>query len=130
MLRELPDAVLIVDAAGNLRWGNRTAERLFGRSIGESIGLSGLDFVHPEDLDFVVLSLASIQNKEIGAPIEVRLRTPDGWRLVELLGSPIPWFEDGCVLLSLRDLTDRRRFELAHNEDRGGSAPGRPRRQS
>jgi diguanylate cyclase (GGDEF)-like protein/PAS domain S-box-containing protein len=117
MLRELPDAVLIVDAAGNLRWGNRTAERLFGRSIGESIGLSGLDFVHPEDLDFVVLSLASIQNKEIGAPIEVRLRTPDGWRLVELLGSPIPWFEDGCVLLSLRDLTDRRRFELAHNED-------------
>jgi len=117
MLRELPDAVVIVDAVGDLRWGNTTAERLFGRSIGESIGLSGLDFVHSEDLHFVVLSLATIQNKEVGSPIEVRLRTPEGWRLVELVGSPISWFEEGCVLLSLRDLTERRRFELAHNED-------------
>ena len=117
MLRELPDAVIIIDSAGNLRWGNETAEQVFGRSVDEVAGRSGLDFVHPEDLDFVLLSLVSIQNKEVGAPIEVRLRTPDGWRLVELLGSPISWFGEGCVLLCMRDLTDRRRFELAHNED-------------
>jgi len=40
----------------------------------------------------VALSLDSIQRKEVGAPIEIRLRTPTGWRLVELVGSPIPWF--------------------------------------
>jgi diguanylate cyclase (GGDEF)-like protein/PAS domain S-box-containing protein len=79
--------------------------------------VSGLGFVHPEDLHFVALSLESIQDKEVGAPIEIRLRTPDGWRLVELIGSPVPWFGDGCVLVSLRDLTERRRFELAHNRD-------------
>ena len=117
MLRELPDAVIIIDSVGGLLWGNKTAEQLFGRSVDEAMGLSGLDFVHPGDLDFVLLSLVSIQNKEIGAPIEVRLRTPGGWRLVELLGSPISWFDEGCVLLSMRDLTERRRFELAHNED-------------
>ena len=117
MLRELPDAVVVVDAAGDLRWGNCTAERLFGRSIHDSVGVSGLDFVHPEDLHFVLLALESVQHKEVGAPIEIRLRAADGWRLVELLGSPIPWLGDDCLLLSLRDLTDRRRFEVAHNED-------------
>ena len=117
MLRDLPDAVLVVDATGDVRWANTSTERMFGRSIGESVGMSGLDFVHPEDLHFVLLSLVSIQGKEVGAPIEVRLRTPDGWRLVEMKGSPITWFDAGCVLLSLRDLTDRRRFELAHNHD-------------
>ena len=117
MLRELPDPVVVVDAVGDLRWGNTTAERLFGRTLDDTIGVSGLEFVHPEDLHFVVLSLESIQNKAVGAPIEIRLRTPFGWRLVELVGSPIPWFGDGCVLLSLRDLTERRRFELAYDED-------------
>ena len=117
MLRELPDAVVVVDAAGDLRWGNTTAERLFDRSLGDSVGISGLEFVHPDDLHFVVLSLESIQAKEVGAPIEIRLRTSGGWRLVELVGSPVSWFGEGCVLLSLRDLTDRRRFELAHNQD-------------
>ena len=117
MLRELPDPVVVVDSIGDLRWGNRTAERLFGRTLDDTIGVSGLEFVHPEDLHFVSLSLDSIQRKEVGSPIEVRLRTPSGWRLVEMIGSPIPWFGEGCVLLSLRDLTERRRFELAYDQD-------------
>jgi diguanylate cyclase (GGDEF)-like protein/PAS domain S-box-containing protein len=115
MVRELPDPVVVVDAAGDLRWGNRTAERLFGRTLGDTIGVSGLEFVHPEDLQFVARALDSIQRKQVGSPIEIRLRTPTGWRLVELVGSPIPWFREGCVLLSLRDLTERRRFELAYD---------------
>jgi len=117
MLRELPDPVVVVDAVGTITWGNATAERLFGRTLQDTVGVSGLDFVHPEDLHFVALSLDTIQRKEIGAPIEIRLRTPSGWRLVELVGSPVPWFGEGCVLLCLRDLTERRRFELAYDED-------------
>jgi diguanylate cyclase (GGDEF)-like protein/PAS domain S-box-containing protein len=117
MLRELPDPVVVVDSVGDLRWGNGTAERLFGRTLDDTIGVSGLEFVHPEDLPFVILSLDSIQKKDVGSPIEVRLRTPSGWRLVEMVGSPIPWFGEGCVLLSLRDLTERRRFELAYDQD-------------
>jgi len=117
MLRELPDPVVVVNAGGDISWGNRTAERLFGRSLRDTVGVSGLDFVHPEDLHFVALSLDSIQRKEVGTPIEIRLRTPSGWRLVELVGSPVPWFGEGCVLLALRDLTDRRRFEIAYDED-------------
>ncbi len=117
LLRELPDVVVVVGASGVLVWGNTTAEHLFGTTIAEVEGLSGLDFVHPEDLPFVLLSLETVQDKEVGAPIEIRLRTPTGWRLVELVGTPVSWLAEGSVLLCLRDLTERRRFEVSHNRD-------------
>ncbi len=117
LLRELPDVVVVIDVGGRVQWANRAAEHLFGRSLDESIGMPGLELVHPEDLEFVLLSLGTIQEKEVGSPIEIRLRTPTGWRLMELIGTPVPWFEDGSVLLSLRDLTERRRYELAHDHD-------------
>jgi len=117
LFRELPDAVVVIGASGTLVWGNATAERLFGTTIAEAMGLSGLDYVHPEDLPFVLLSLGTVQEKEVGAPIEIRLKTPQGWRLMELVGTPVPWLAEGSVLLSLRDLTERRRFEVSHNRD-------------
>jgi diguanylate cyclase (GGDEF)-like protein/PAS domain S-box-containing protein len=117
LLDALPDAVTIIDGQGRLQWANHTAEQLFGRSIHDSVGLSGLDLVHPEDLEFVLLSLETVHGKEVGTPIEVRLATATGWRLVELIGASIPWFEEGAVLIGLRDLTQRRRFELAHGQD-------------
>jgi diguanylate cyclase (GGDEF)-like protein/PAS domain S-box-containing protein len=61
--------------------------------------------------------LVSIQEKEVGSAIEVRVRASVGWRLVEVVGAPVPWFDEGAVLLCLRDVTDRRRFELAHGEE-------------
>ena len=112
-----PTLSIVVGPTGTLVWGNATAERLFGTTIAEAMGLSGLDFVHPEDLPFVLLSLETIQEKEVGAPIEIRLKTPLGWRLMELVGTPVPWLTEGSVLLSLRDLTERRRFEVSHNRD-------------
>jgi diguanylate cyclase (GGDEF)-like protein/PAS domain S-box-containing protein len=117
LFTELPDATIVIDAQGRVKWANRAAEGLFGRPLDEAIGMSGLDLVHPQDLEFVLLSLMSVHSKEIGSPIEVRLATPTGWCLVELIGAPVPWFEDGAVLLSLRDLTERRRFEVAHDHD-------------
>ena len=44
------------------------------------------------------------------------LRTASGWRLVELIGTRIDWFSDGALLFCLRDLTERRRFEVARDE--------------
>jgi diguanylate cyclase (GGDEF)-like protein/PAS domain S-box-containing protein len=117
LLEDLPDAAIAVDGQGRVMWGNRAAEGLFGRTRVESIGMSGLDLIHPEDLEFVLRSLVSVRGKEVGSPIEVRVATASGWRLVELVGTPVPWFEDGAVLMCLRDLTERRRFELAHHHD-------------
>lgn len=117
LLGELPDAVTVIDAQGRVRWANRAAEILFGRTFDETVGASGLELVHPEDLEFALLSLSSVQAKEVGAPIELRIRAVEGWRLVELIGAPVAWAEHGGILLTMRDLTERRRFELAHDED-------------
>ena len=73
----------------------------------------GLDLVHPDDWHLAALSLESVQHKDVGSPIELRLATAGGWRLVELLGVPIG---DGQIALSIRDLTERRRWEVAGDE--------------
>ena len=87
------------------------------RSLAESIGISGLDLVHPDDLELVLRSLVSVQGKEVGTLIEVRVNTGAGWRLVEVIGTPVTWRGEAVVLFSLRDLTERRRFEVARNEE-------------
>jgi len=117
LLDDLPDAVIVLDPQGLLQWGNRAAERLFGRSLDTSVGLPALELVHPEDIELVLRSLTSVQGKKTGTLIEVRAKTAIGWRLLEVIGSPIAWFEGHAVLFCLRDLTERRRFEVAHNEE-------------
>jgi len=118
LLRELPDCVLVLTGAGEVLWGNRAAERLFGRSLRESIGYVSLELVHPDDLELVLRSFESVRRKDVGTLIEVRVRTPSGWRLLEVLGAPVEWAEaPDAVLFCMRDLTDRRRFEVARNKD-------------
>ena len=116
LLDELPDVVIVLDAVGQVVWGNARAERFFGHTLDEYAGRSGLEFVHPDDLELVLRSLASIQSKEVGTTLEVRLRSTSGWRLIELIGTPVSWFAPGAVLFCLRDLTERRRFEVARDE--------------
>ena len=116
LLADLPDLVVVVDSAANVIWANSLAERQFGLSLDDSIGESALDFLHPDDLELAARSLATIRGKHIGNAIEVRLRTPAGWRLFELIGTPVNWLQEGALLFCIRDLTERRRFEVARDE--------------
>lgn len=108
----LPDAVVVIDSFGRVRWGNRAAERLFGVTLDEAVGRSGLELIHPDDLQFATLALTSVQAKEVGTLIELRIRAADGWRLVETTGAPL----GDDVVLSLRDVTERRRWEVARDD--------------
>ena len=107
-------------------WGNRAAEGLFGRTRDESIGMSGLDLIHPEDLEFVLRSLVSVRGKDVGSPIEVRVATASGWRLVELVGypgpvvqrrcrAPVPSGPDRAAALRARPPSRRPSASLVHN---------------
>jgi len=117
LLDELPDSVIVLDALGRLKWGNRAATRLFNRALVDSIDLDALELVHPDDLEFVLRSLSSVRGKETGTLIEVRVKTAIGWRLLEVIGSPVTWQDAEAVLFCMRDLTERRRFEIARNEE-------------
>ncbi|HEX4490190.1 MAG TPA: EAL domain-containing protein [Acidimicrobiia bacterium] len=108
----LPDAVLVIGADARIRWANRAAERIFGLPLDEAIGANGLDFIHPEDLQLAALAIASVQQKEVGSLLELRVRSGDGWRLVEMIGAPL----GDELLLSVRDVTERRRWEVAGDE--------------
>jgi len=108
----LPDAVLVVNPQAQIRWANRACERLFGIPTDQAIGSPGLDFIHPDDLQLAVLALTSVQSKEVGTPLELRVQGADGWKLVEMIGAPLG--ED--LVLSVRDLTERRRWEVAGDE--------------
>ena len=118
VLRALPDAVVVLDGAGVLLWANDTAEQLFGLAAAAVAGTSALAFVHPDDLPLAAVSLSSIREKAVGTPIEVRVRGACGWRLVEVVGANM--FDDpvvGGLVLCLRDITDRRRWEVAGGDD-------------
>lgn len=116
LLEEFPEIVLVLSATGAVRWANRLAEEVFGVSLVDAAGASVLDFVHPDDLELVRRSFESVQRKEVGSPIEVRVRVRHRWRLIELIGRPVGRVEEGAILFALRDLTERRRFEVAHDD--------------
>lgn len=116
MFDALPDAVVVMDGGGTVVDGNRTAERLMGRPLEEWRGASGLDLVHPDDAHLAALSLASVQGKDVGTAIELRVRGADGWRLMEVVGAPMG---DGLIVLAMRDLTERRRWEVATDDTAG-----------
>jgi diguanylate cyclase (GGDEF)-like protein/PAS domain S-box-containing protein len=115
LLNAFPEIVVVLDGQANVMWANDLAEQLFDRSLESAIGMSAIDLVHPDDLEIVLRSLETVQSKSVGSPLEIRAKIGDEWRLIELIGAPVPWFEKGAVLFSIRDLTDRRRFELARD---------------
>ncbi|MCU1374910.1 MAG: diguanylate cyclase domain [Actinomycetia bacterium] len=120
ILRDLPDAVIVVDRNARLLWGNRTAERTLGWTIDELRG-EPVDFLcHPDDLPTALASLASVGNKEMGTAVEIRVRDRSGrYRSVEVRGRDASDEPDiGGVIMAMRDTTDRNRWEVAGgNED-------------
>jgi diguanylate cyclase (GGDEF)-like protein/PAS domain S-box-containing protein len=116
LLSVFPEIVIVLDADGKLLWANDLAQNLFSRSLDESIGISVIDFVHPDDLEMVLRSFETVQGKQMGNPIEVRVKVESKWRLLESIGVPVSWYQEGAILFSIRDLTDRRRFEVARDD--------------
>jgi diguanylate cyclase (GGDEF)-like protein/PAS domain S-box-containing protein len=115
--QSLPDAVVVVDPMGGVLWTNDAAVRLFGRTSEELVGTSALDVVHGDDRELATVALTSIRDKAVGSPIELRVRAEEGWRLVEIMASNLIGHATvGGLVLCIRDLTDRRRWEVANNE--------------
>src|ERR1700684_2534145 len=87
LLNAFPEIVVVLDALGNVLWAHDLAIELFGRSLESAIGTSGIDLVHPDDLEIVLRSLETVQSKTVGSPLEIRAKIGDAWRLIELIGS-------------------------------------------
>jgi diguanylate cyclase (GGDEF)-like protein/PAS domain S-box-containing protein len=115
------EIVTIVDPDGTLRYANPAWERVLGYDPEEAIGtMNVLDHVHPEDIAHVLeetekaLAEGGITTNEA----EYRFRRKDGsWSWMEsvstyLLDDPAV----GGVVVTSRDITERRRVEAALRE--------------
>lgn len=115
LLDSLPDVVVVVDTAATVLWTNAAGEELLGWQPADVHGRSGVELIHPDDVATATTALLSVQDKTVGTPVELRVRARDGgYRLVELRGrsaAQVPGIEG--VVLVLRDITERRRWDVA-----------------
>lgn len=123
LLSALPDPVVVVSPEGRLVWGNDVAEALFGWTKAELVGADVTRLVHPDDLTTAMVSLESVQDKSTGTLIEIRIRDHSGqFRRVEIRGRSARFAGSDAVVLGMRDLTDRRRWEVAAGDESAASA--------
>lgn len=108
------DMSMVFNAAGVIRYESPGMERLLGYRPEERIGRSSFEFVHPDDLVRVRDGYQRILRGEARyVRTEFRARHRDGaWRVVESVNGGAFELEGEKVgVLSLRDVTDRRRNE-------------------
>ena len=107
VVESMADLVLIADDEGNIVAANQAAERILGLSRADWIGRPIFDLVHPDDVAEAVSSMGSITTKQVGTPVEIRVRDGDGgWHLLEVIGSNAAGDADiGGIVLVARDIT-------------------------
>ena len=94
IVERMADGIIIADRQGAIRFANPAAESLFGRPADDLVG---------EQFGFPIV-------REDTSAIEV-VRPGDGVVQVELRVAEIEWEGEASFLISLRDVTDRKRAE-------------------
>ena len=115
-LELVADPAFAIDQDLRIVAANHASELLIGESMQRWIGEVPLELVHPDDLPIVLSSFTEVSDKVFGSPIEIRLRCESGYRLVEAIGATHPTENGHIVVVSMRDLTERRKWELASGD--------------
>jgi diguanylate cyclase (GGDEF)-like protein/PAS domain S-box-containing protein len=118
LLHALPDPVVVIDHQTRIVWGNAAAEDWSGWRLEEWAGRSAAMLVHPDDLATAMAALTTVQAKQVGTPVEMRFRDRQGtYRRFEVRGRAAVDVRgvDGIVLI-LRDVTERRRWEVGQGK--------------
>lgn len=104
-----PDVSLVLDSTGTILHVSGSVHRVAGWAVGDLVGRSGLDLVHPDDLDYAVGALVETRDHpgEHGA-VELRFLRGDGSYLpAEVQSYNDPSDEQGRIALSVRDISMR-----------------------
>ena len=109
LLDRVPELVVVFDDQARLRWMNQTACELLGYQLEEVVGTSVFDFVHPDDLGYMLSSWEKRVDHpdEAGLIVQGRALSRDGsWRAYEIIG--ISLLDDdavGGMVITARDLS-------------------------
>ena len=109
LLDRVPELVVVFDDQARVRWMNQTACTLMGYRLEDIVGISAFDFVHPDDLGYMLSSW----EKRVGNPdepgliVQSRVLSSDGaWRAYEIIG--VSLLDDdaiGGMVVTARDLS-------------------------
>ena len=110
----------VVDGqTGKTVLANRSLARMFGfKSPADMVGTNPLDYVLPEDVEWVVSQIAQLMADPTWAKTaQIRARTEDG-RIIWLtgMGTPIEYEGQTAMLLSLVDITAAKEAETRLHE--------------
>ena len=121
LLEAAPDAIIMVDSDGRILMANRQTERMFGYRRSELVGspleilvpveLRDVHRVHREDYG------AGPHPRAMGIGMDLVGLRKDGSRFpIEVSLNPIPSERGLQVITAVRDITDRKRIEIALRE--------------
>ncbi|GAC1589123.1 MAG: hypothetical protein NVS3B21_05520 [Acidimicrobiales bacterium] len=120
MLDTAPVGMAITGSDGRLTWANDAISRLTGRSLDQLMGVSIIDFVHPDDIDAKVDAIEALLRGDVERYERIErwlrpdgdvrwvsvsaslARGPDGVALSETVGEEAPY-----VIRQVVDVTDR-----------------------
>ena len=113
LLDSVADIVMAIGPDASVVYVNGAAVR-GGWRAEDWLGRSALDVIHPDDVPLAAAAMFSMQDKDVGTPIDLRIAHPsDGWRWFEVVGTN--HLDDpllGVLVLACRDVTERRRWEV------------------
>jgi PAS domain S-box-containing protein len=113
LIDQAADAILIADPSGHLNDANRKACDLTGYALDELLRLDMVDTYPPEDRVAAAQRLGALAaGDDVG--VERRMRRKDGTDIVVEVS--VKRLEDGRIFGIVRDITERRRAELALRE--------------
>jgi PAS domain S-box-containing protein len=113
------DAIFICDAGCNIIYAASSVENVLGYTQEEIIGMNGLAFVHPEDVQLAQDLFMKEVSGEAGLnSIDIRIKKKDGdWLWAEAKGKNMldnPAING--VILNLNDIKERKKAELKLKE--------------
>jgi PAS domain S-box-containing protein len=113
LLEQAPDGIFLADARGHYLEVNQAGAKMLGYSREEILGMSIPDIIIPEETPRVPAELVRYKDGSITAA-EWQFRRKDGSTFLgEVVGRQFP---DGRLQGILRDISERRRVEIALRE--------------
>ncbi len=110
LVHQSSDVVVVLDLEAKLVYATPSTKRIFGRDPEKFVGVVGLDFLHPDDVEVMRAAAGELTRDPSALPrVVVRALHADGsWRWVETvmanhLGTP----GIGGVVVTCRDVTER-----------------------
>jgi diguanylate cyclase (GGDEF)-like protein/PAS domain S-box-containing protein len=119
LLERSADAVVVLDADGQITYVSPASERVFGRAASTVVGQHVTGLVHPEDRDAVVAKLQKVLDVPGASEVvSARVLHQDGqYRWVEGIGRNLLDEPDmPGVVINVRDITERIESETALRE--------------